>query len=62
MRCVLAVVVLLLDLANPELDWNCATGDEDRLAGSIGISCVFMSTEIFVGVGEKKAIVEETIR
>lgn len=57
MWCVVAVVVLLLDLASPELDWNCATGDEDRLAGSIGISCDFMSTERFVGAGEKKAIV-----
>ena len=54
---VLAVVVLLLNLASPELDWNCAKGDEDRLAGSIGISCDFMSTERFVGVREEKAIV-----
>jgi len=57
MWCVFAVVVLLLDLASPKLDWNRAMGDEDRLAGSMDISCDFMSTERFVGVGEKKASV-----
>lgn len=56
MRCVLAVEVLLLNLANPELDWKYATRDEDRLAGSIGISCDFVSTERFVGGEESDCI------